>query len=126
MGEIFKNLGMGFSTIANIQSILWILVGVCVGILGGAIPGISPSMAVALLLPMTYALSPAVALIMLMGIYIGANYGGSITAVAINTPGTPSATVTAFDGYPLLKIQLILHANEGLRRNLHAWIPVDS
>ena len=103
MLEIFKNLGMGFATVANIQSLLWILIGVCVGILGGAIPGISPSMAVALLLPMTYALSPTIALIMLMGIYIGANYGGSITAVAINTPGTPSATVTAFDGYPLLK-----------------------
>ena len=103
MGDIFKNLLSGFSTVGNLQSILWILVGVCVGILGGAIPGISPSMAVALLLPMTYAMSPTVALIMLMGIYIGANYGGSITAVAINTPGTPSATVTAFDGYPMLK-----------------------
>ena len=103
MGDIFKNLLMGFGTVLNFQSILWILIGVCVGILGGAIPGISPSMAVALLLPMTYAMSPTVALIMLMGIYIGANYGGSITAVAINTPGTPSATVTAFDGYPLLK-----------------------
>ena len=83
MLEIFKNLGMGFSAVANIQSLLWILIGVCVGILGGAIPGISPSMAVALLLPMTYALSPTIALIMLMGIYIGANYGGSITAVAV-------------------------------------------
>ena len=103
MSEIFSNLAMGFGVIANISSIVWILVGVCVGILGGAIPGISPSMAVALLLPMTYAMSPTTALIMLMGIYIGANYGGSITAVAINTPGTPSATVTAFDGYPLLK-----------------------
>ena len=102
MGDIFKNLLMGFSVVGNLQSILWILIGVCVGILGGAISGISPSMAVALLLPMTYAMSPTVALIMLMGIYIGANYGGSITAVAINTPGTPSATVTAFDGYPML------------------------
>ena len=53
MGEIFKNLGMGFATVGNLQSIVWILVGVCVGILGGAIPGISPSMAVALLLLMT-------------------------------------------------------------------------
>lgn len=103
MSEIITNLGMGFGVIANVSSIIWILIGVCVGILGGAIPGISPSMAVALLLPMTYAMSPTTALIMLMGIYIGANYGGSITAVAINTPGTPSATVTAFDGYPMLK-----------------------
>lgn len=103
MGNIFGNLAMGFGTIANIQSVLFILLGVIVGILGGAIPGISPSMAVALLLPITYSLSPITAMVMLMGIYIGANYGGSITAVAINTPGTPSATVTAFDGYPMLK-----------------------
>ena len=103
MGTIFSNLGMGFSTIASVQSVLFILLGVVVGILGGAIPGISPSMAVALLLPITYSLSPITAMVMLMGIYIGANYGGSITAVAINTPGTPSATVTAFDGYPMLK-----------------------
>ena len=103
MSEIFKNLALGFGTIANFQSLIFIFIGMCVGILGGAIPGISPSMAVALLLPITYSLSPVVAMVMLMGIYIGANYGGSITAVAINTPGTPSATVTAFDGYPLLK-----------------------
>lgn len=103
MSNIFENLAMGFGTIANIQSVMFIFLGVVVGILGGAIPGISPSMAVALLLPITYALSPITAMVMLMGIYIGANYGGSITAVAINTPGTPSATVTAFDGYPMLK-----------------------
>ena len=103
MSEIFRNLGLGFGTIANAQSLIFIFIGMCVGILGGAIPGISPSMAVALLLPITYSLSPVVAMVMLMGIYIGANYGGSITAVAINTPGTPSATVTAFDGYPMLK-----------------------
>ena len=83
MAEIFKNLGLGFGTIANFQSLIFIFIGMCVGILGGAIPGISPSMAVALLLPITYSLSPVVAMVMLMGIYIGANYGGSITAVAI-------------------------------------------
>ncbi|MBQ0072272.1 MAG: tripartite tricarboxylate transporter permease [Spirochaetales bacterium] len=103
MSEIFTNLGLGFNIVAGVQPILFIVMGVVVGILGGAIPGISPSMAVALLLPMTYAMDPIMALVMLMGIYIGANYGGSITAVAINTPGTPSATVTAFDGYPMLK-----------------------
>lgn len=104
MLEIFTNLGMGFSTLLGFTQIILIFIGVCVGILGGAIPGISPSMAVALLLPVTYAMSPSMAMIMLMGIYIGANYGGSIAAVAINTPGTPSATVTAFDGYPMAKM----------------------
>lgn len=103
MGELIRNMGIGFASLAGVAPILLILLGVCVGILGGAIPGISPSMAVALLLPITYTMSPAMAMVMLMGIYIGANYGGSITAIAINTPGTPSATVTSFDGYPLNK-----------------------
>lgn len=93
----------GFQEILNVTSLLLILLGVCIGILGGAIPGISPSMAVALLLPMTYNMTPTQGIIMLMGIYTGANYGGSITAVAINTPGTPSAAVTSFDGYPMAK-----------------------
>ena len=103
MGEIFSYLGAGFANLLNVTTLLLVLMGVCVGILGGAIPGISPSMAVALLLPMTYKMDPTQAIIMLMGIYIGANYGGSITAVSINTPGTPSAAVTAFDGYPMAK-----------------------
>ena len=101
MAEIFQLTAGGFGEILDVTSLLLILIGVCVGILGGAIPGISPSMAVALLLPMTYSMTPTQGIIMLMGIYIGANYGGSITAVAINTPGTPSAAVTSFDGYPL-------------------------
>jgi len=83
--------------------LLVILAGVCVGILGGAMPGISPSMAVALLLPFTFGMSPAMGLVMLCAIYLAANYGGSVTAVMINTPGTPSAVVTAFDGYPLTR-----------------------
>lgn len=103
MVEILQLTAGGFTELLNATSLFLIFVGVCVGILGGAIPGISPSMAVALLLPMTYSMSPTQGIIMLMGIYIGANYGGSITAVAINTPGTPSAAVTSFDGYPLAK-----------------------
>lgn len=101
MAEILSLTAGGFAEIFTPLSLLLILIGVCVGILGGAIPGISPSMAVALLLPMTYSMTPTQGIIMLMGIYIGANYGGSITAIAINTPGTPSAAVTSFDGYPL-------------------------
>ncbi len=103
MSNLFSYLGTGFANLLNPTALALVLMGVCVGILGGAIPGISPSMAVALLLPMTYKMDPTLAIIMLMGIYIGANYGGSITAVSINTPGTPSAAVTAFDGYPMAK-----------------------
>jgi len=83
--------------------LLVVLAGVCVGILGGAMPGISPSMAVALLLPFTFGMSPSMGLVMLCAIYLAANYGGSVTAVMINTPGTPSAVVTSFDGYPLTR-----------------------
>ncbi|MFO7896957.1 MAG: tripartite tricarboxylate transporter permease [Candidatus Cloacimonadales bacterium] len=77
------------------------MVGVILGIFAGAMPGLSPSMGVALLVPFTYAMSPTMALILLVSIYISANYGGTITAVLINVPGTPSAVVSSFDGYPL-------------------------
>lgn len=99
--EIFSNLASGFVNLAGITPIIVIIVGVIVGILGGAMPGISPSMAVALLLPFTFGMSPTMGIVMLVAIYLASNYGGSITAVMINTPGTPSAVVTAFDGYPL-------------------------
>ena len=65
------------------------------GIVAGATPGLSPSMGVALLVPFTYAMPPTLALILLVAIYIAANYGGSITAVTINAPGTPSSVVTS-------------------------------
>ena len=99
--DLLSNLIDGFGYLLGFQPILAIVVGVVLGILAGAMPGLSPSMGVALLVPFTYKLSPQVALILLSSIYIAANYGGSITAVTINTPGTPSAVVTSFDGYPL-------------------------
>ena len=101
--EIFSHLSEGMSVLMGINPIIIMTVGVVVGILGGAMPGISPSMAVALLLPFTFGMNPTMGIVMLCAIYLAlaANYGGSITAVMINTPGTPSAVVTAFDGYPL-------------------------
>ena len=101
MLDIFSNLAMGFGNLFDITLILLCAAGVVIGILGGAIPGISPSMAVALMLPLTFKMDATTGIVMLMGIYTGANYGGAITAVAINTPGTPSSAVTSFDGYPL-------------------------
>jgi putative tricarboxylic transport membrane protein len=99
--EILTNLGQGFMFLLGWQPILFIVLGVTTGILVGAMPGLSPSMGVALMVPFTYAMSPTLALILLVSIYIAANYGGSITAVTINAPGTPASVVTAFDGYPL-------------------------
>ena len=99
--ELFDSFSIGLSVLMGWKPILIIVVGVIVGILAGAMPGLSPSTAVALLVPFSYTMEPALALILLTSIYIASNYGGSITAVLINTPGTPSAAVTAMDGYPL-------------------------
>ena len=99
--ELLQNLAYGFSTLLGWQPILMVVAGVILGIFVGAMPGLSPSTGVALLVPFSYTMSPASALILLASIYLAANYGGSITAVLINTPGTPSAAVTAIDGYPL-------------------------
>ena len=76
-------------------------VGSTAGVIIGAIPGLSATMGVALLIPLTFALEPASGLIMLAGIYCGAIYGGSISAILIRTPGTPAAVATMYDGYPL-------------------------
>ena len=101
--ELFTHLWAGLQNLIGIRPVLVVVAGVIVGILGGAMPGVSPSMAVAILLPFTFGMSPTMGMVMLCAIYLASNYGGSITAVMINTPGTPSAVVTAFDGYPLAK-----------------------
>jgi putative tricarboxylic transport membrane protein len=79
------------------------LVGVIWGIFGGALPGISPSIAMALLLPFTYGMEPITAIVLLASVYVGAEYGGSIPAILIRTPGTNSAAATTLDGYEMAK-----------------------
>ncbi len=79
------------------------LAGVVWGILGGALPGLSPSVAMALLLPLTYGMDPTAALTMLAAVYVGAEYGGSIPAILIRTPGTNAAAATTIDGYELAR-----------------------
>ena len=99
--EIVDSLIFGFSTLLGWKPLLIIIAGVVVGIMVGAMPGLSPSTGVALLVPFSYTMSPALAVILLVSIYISSNYGGSITAVLINTPGTPAAAATAIDGFPM-------------------------
>lgn len=93
-------------TINHLAS-FWILFaafgGVLWGILGGALPGISPSIAMALLLPFTVGMDPTTAIILLASVYVGAEYGGSIPAILIRTPGTNSAAATVIDGYEMAK-----------------------
>ncbi len=92
-----------FVNICTLPNIMAILGGIAIGILVGAIPGLGPNMAMAVALPISFYLSPMVALGLLVGIYKGGIYGGSITAILINVPGTSDAAATMLDGYPLAK-----------------------
>ena len=93
---MLERFALGAAIAFQSLSLLMMLLGVAWGILGGALPGISGSIAMALLLPLTFGMNPAVALMMLAGVYIGAMYGGSITAILISTPGTPGAASSLF------------------------------
>jgi putative tricarboxylic transport membrane protein len=89
--------------ITSWSALMAVFVGVLWGICGGALPGISASIAMALLLPFTFSFEPMTAVILLSSVYIGAEYGGSIPAILIRTPGTNSAAATVFDGYEMHK-----------------------
>jgi putative tricarboxylic transport membrane protein len=93
----------GFFLILQWQNLLSIFIGVVIGVIIGMLPGLSPSMAVALASPITLFMPPIPGLSLLLGIYKGGVYGGSISAILIGTPGTPEAAATVFDGYPLTK-----------------------
>jgi putative tricarboxylic transport membrane protein len=99
----FEGLAYGFSIALTPTNLLACFLGVLVGTIVGILPGIGPVGAMALLLPSTFALQPATALIMLAGIYYGAMYGGSTTAILVNVPGEAGSVVTALDGYPMTR-----------------------
>jgi putative tricarboxylic transport membrane protein len=101
--DIFGNLIFGFEVAFSLQNLLYCLVGVTVGTLIGVLPGIGPLGTIAMLMPITYSVSPVSALIMLAGIYYGAQYGGSTTAILVNLPGETSAVVTCIDGYQMAR-----------------------
>ena len=100
---MIESLFGGIGLVLALAPLMAIISGIVLGILIGAMPGLSPSMGVALMVPFTYGMSPVIALILLIGIYIGSSYGGSITGIMVNAPGTPSAVVTAIDGYELTR-----------------------
>ena len=100
---LISNLMLGFNTALSLQNILYCTIGVTIGTLIGVLPGMGPVATVAMLLPATYALPPTSALIMLAGIYYGASYGGSTTAILVNIPGEASAVVTCLDGHMMAK-----------------------
>ena len=101
--DLLSNLGLGFSVALTFTNIFYCFFGVLLGTLIGVLPGIGPVPTIAMLLPITYALPPVSALIMLAGIYYGAQYGGSTTAILVNLPGESSSVVTCIDGYQMAR-----------------------
>jgi len=101
--DLLNNLALGFSTALTFQNLIYCFLGCLLGTLIGILPGLGPIATIAMLLPATYALPPIAALIMLAGIYYGAQYGGSTTAILLNIPGETSSVVTAIDGYQMAR-----------------------
>jgi putative tricarboxylic transport membrane protein len=101
--DLLHNLGIGFGVAFTATNLLYAFFGCVLGTLIGVLPGIGPVATIAMLLPSTYALDATPALIMLAGIYYGAQYGGSTTAILINVPGESSSVVTAIDGYQMAR-----------------------
>ncbi|MGB3501197.1 MAG: tripartite tricarboxylate transporter permease [Mesorhizobium sp.] len=102
--ELFSNLALGFATASTLTNLGFCLIGVLLGTLIGVLPGIGATATIAMLLPLTYQIGdPVTSLIMLAGIYYGAQYGGSTTAILVNMPGESSSAVTAIDGYQMAR-----------------------
>jgi putative tricarboxylic transport membrane protein len=101
--DLISNLALGFSTALTFANLAYAFAGVLIGTLIGVLPGIGPIATLAMLLPITYSLEPTSALIMLAGIYYGAQYGGSTTAILVNLPGESSSVVTCIDGYQMAR-----------------------
>ncbi|WP_346910202.1 tripartite tricarboxylate transporter permease [uncultured Roseibium sp.] len=101
MSDFAANIMIGLGKALSGESLLFCFIGVTVGTVVGVLPGIGPLAAISLALPMTYYLDPTAALIMLAGIFYGAQYGGSTASILLNLPGTATAAITCLDGYPL-------------------------
>lgn len=101
--ELFANLLLGFQTAASAANLVYCLVGVALGTAIGVLPGLGPAATIAMLLPITFGLEPVSSLIMLAGIFYGAQYGGSTTAILVNLPGESSSVITALDGHAMAK-----------------------
>ena len=101
--DLIHNLGIGFGVALSLQNLMYCFIGVLLGTLVGVLPGIGPLATIAMLLPITFNLSPISALIMLAGIYYGAQYGGSTTAILVNLPGESSSVITCLDGYQMAR-----------------------
>ncbi len=119
---MLENLTIALGIFASWENVLVLFIGVVIGTIVGAIPGMTPTTGVALTLPFTFYMQPVTGILLLLGVYKGGNYGGSIQAILISTPGTPAAACTVLDGYPLAKQG---KANKALHMALYASVVAD-
>ncbi|MEW9502229.1 tripartite tricarboxylate transporter permease [Jeotgalibacillus marinus] len=99
--DAFQGLWTGFQVALSIEGIMFVLIGVVVGTLIGMMPGLGPISAIAIMIPITYGMDPAPALVMMAGVYYGAVFGGSTSSILLNAPGIAGTVATSFDGYPM-------------------------
>ena len=116
---MIENIGEILTQLLTLQNLIFALAAVTAGIIIGAIPGLTVTLGIILLMPLTYGLDPITAIVSLLAIYVGGVYGGSISAILINTPGTNSALATTLDGYPLAQQG---KANRALSTSLYASV----
>ncbi len=128
--ELFDNLIFGFSVAFSLQNLFYCFIGCLVGTLIGVLPGIGPMATIAMLLPLTFNISPIPAMIMLAGIYYGAMYGGSTTSILVNLPGETASVVTCIDGYQMARqgragpaLARERHSERSRERRLRAALP---
>ena len=117
--ESLGSLMHGFGVLADPMNIVYMLIGLFLGILIGVLPGLGGANGVAILLPLTFGMSPTSAIIMLSCIYWGALFGGAITSILFNIPGEPWSVATTFDGYPMAQQG---RAGEALDRGVHLLV----
>ncbi|MCC6007556.1 MAG: tripartite tricarboxylate transporter permease [Rhodobacteraceae bacterium] len=103
LAALSENLALGFSVALSWEALFYAMIGVTLGTFVGVLPGVGTMSAIAMLLPLTFLMEPALAIIMLAGIYYGGAYGGSTASILLNLPGTPSSAVTCLDGYPMAR-----------------------
>lgn len=101
--DILANFGSGLLTVLAPENLLYCFIGVFLGTFIGVLPGIGSMAAIAMIMPLSFYLDPTAALVMIAGVYYGAEYGGSIASILMNIPGTPSSSITCIDGYPMAR-----------------------
>ncbi|MCM2676933.1 tripartite tricarboxylate transporter permease [Alkalicoccobacillus plakortidis] len=99
----FDGIMQGFQVAFSIEGLFFVFIGVLLGTIIGMIPGLGPISAIAIMIPITYGMDPAIALVMMSGVYYGSMYGGSTSSILLNAPGVAGTVAAAFDGYPMAK-----------------------